>query len=214
MDYNKISLTQEEINEQFKKATKKIVYDKFYSHILEGINSDSIEIDDRLSQVFDAIAIKREQCKSKFVLITVNPKEDDLPLLKKSVEKFVKHKWIKAYMYCFEQRGGSPPEEINSCMVKSYPDKPNGFHAHIVIAKEDYEPCKVKRETISSFKKIPMSSKAINFKWATKPGNFVSYVMKTKPSDEQKPKTKLDEIWREKENLQPYYSSNESQFNL
>lgn len=182
-----------ELLEAWKEQKLKAMKQLMYRTALDSLVNDTAEMNDVTRAFFDKFLNKKVQAKSTHVLITVNPKDDDLPLLIKCVEKFLKHKWIKNYMYAFEQRG-----------VKDI----KGFHVHILIDRVDIEPARLIKETRSSFSKIPMNKESINFRWANEKGykNFIHYILKDDIKDpEQVKKSEVDKIFRNKNNLLPVY---------
>ncbi len=135
-----------------------------------------------------------------WAFITINPKPDiTLIYFKKQVFKYLKRNIVKSYLMVFEQRGDT---------LKNIGQ---GFHAHILIERNTS--CKTRADKFfqfssNTFKKVC----AINIK-ACFYAYYISlsqmkekreYLMGHKHTDKLE-KVKIDKIWREAEQLQPYY---------
>lgn len=209
----RFDITDDEDREINIKAQKKAMYDILVANYKQQLLDGTAEMTPRFEKFYDKYLDRKNKSKSTHVLITVNPRSDDIQLLKKCTEKFVKHKWIQAYAYCFEQRS-------EGILFKPEDEQPiaEGYHVHILVRKDDYEPCKVVRETKSSFKKIDMSEKAINFKYCKPEAymNFYNYLLKNSKvlKMEQRQKCIVDKIFRKDNNLENIYEKGDLKPNL
>lgn len=135
-------------------------------------------------------------------LITLNPRVDDMPTLKKAVEKFCSRVFMKHYKYCYEQRS-TTPEEFH------------GFHAHILVFRNGDNKLsfsKLKRYAQNTFKHLcdVENEGLLNFKpiQAKFIQNAVKYISGTKDDNDGKHKAEkqnVDILFREHYHLSSIY---------
>lgn len=130
--------------------------------------------------------------KPPYLLLTVNPREDNLLTLRKAVEKFLSKKTIKHYIYCYEVRK---------------PDK--GLHCHILLEYND-KPYNFKRGAKNTFKNVCDSNNPniLNFKFVEE-GNLLSKIdyIKGKKQDKKLAGVKASVEYRLANKLSPTYES-------
>lgn len=140
---------------------------------------------------------------SNLLWLTVNPSpESTFTEFKKIVEKCFLKKWIKSYMYVYEQRGMTE-EEVGK-----------GFHMHAIIRKpEDKSRAHCIRELSSSYKKVCDVSNyhLFNTKWIDKEEcqRKIEYITGDKVSTETNNKSlkqEMDVLFRQNRGLQKFYS--------
>ncbi len=163
---------------------------------LDRIAAGDVELHHSIKAKVSRILEKRD-CKTPYVLITVNPKADiDFSLLKLQVEKASKKKWIKAFRYAFEQRASCDPY--------------SGIHCHIIIDRGKKRPSGLKTEFQNTFKNVcdVFNPHCLNFKWF--PAEALLDKMKYLEGSKCKKKeatVAADKLWRKSLNLSPYYES-------
>lgn len=133
--------------------------------------------------------------KPPYILLTVNPKEEDLPSLMKAVEKFVRKKSIKHYVYCYEVRN---PE--------------GGLHCHILLEYDD-KPYNFKRGAKNTFKNVcnVNNPHILNFKFIEEEHilSKINY-LKGEKKDSKKAGVDATIIYRKEHNLSALYESTPS----
>lgn len=138
-----------------------------------------------------------------YLFITVNPdpSRTNFEKLKKATEKMVEKKWLKSYVYVYEQRG---------CTEDEAGIKP---HMHAIIKKPDNKSVvHCVRELASSFKKLCDVSDVhfFNVKYCdeAEKNRKLEYILGEKVSTEENRKDvkqSMDKIWRERINIEPFY---------
>lgn len=128
----------------------------------------------------------------KFFWITVNPvKDTPFQKLKSKIELMVKHKWIEAYTYVYENTEN------------------NHIHSHVLL-KADYEPARVHKECARSVATICNTANTSCFKFVILDLELAkqkySYMMGIKTSKKEK-SMEICKKWREDNNIKPYYQS-------
>lgn len=108
-----------------KKALERVVSQYYYNHFNKLIMEENVE---EILPLF--VRIKEEinsvQDNTNYIFLNVNPASNiELLNFLKIIEKSLKKKWIKSFLYVIEQRGETE-EEIGK-----------GFHTHIIIEKEE-----------------------------------------------------------------------------
>lgn len=152
--------------------------------------------------MFEKQEAKAKALKSTHVLITVNPKGDDLAELMKKLSAFTNIKWVLAtYLFCVEQRSdGTTPVG-------------KGIHAHILVQRPPtVAPSTIKREAQRLFAKLvdnPTDGHVINFKFGDEKyaKNCYKYITGCKVSEAKRAKCDVDRQWRLDNGLQPYYKN-------
>lgn len=113
-------------------------------------------------------------------------------------EKAMKKKWIKDFLYCYEQRSDEEPY--------------HGWHLHACIARpEGKNPSEIRKEFLSTFKDVigetkkgQMHAVHLDFRKNEAFTNFSQYILGNKQEDKL-PKSRADIAWRASIKLQPYY---------
>lgn len=148
---------------------------------------------------------ERKENLGNILWLTVNPSsETPLQYFCKLVDKCFMKKWITKYIYVYEQRG-TTEDEIGK-----------GFHLHAIIYKPDNKPrAHCIRELANSFKKVCDVSNyhLFNTKWIGEEEYIrkVEYITGEKKSSEENNKSlkqDMDILFRQQNNLQPYYYLN------
>lgn len=131
--------------------------------------------------------------KPPYMLLTINPKTDDLESLQKSVKKFIKKKTIKHYLYCYEVRKQNA-----------------GLHCHILLEYDD-KPYNFKRGTKNTFKNIcdVNNPHILNFKFIELDHiqSKIDYLKGDKKESKQEG-VKATILYRTEKDLLPIYESN------
>jgi hypothetical protein len=136
-----------------------------------------------------------------FCFITISPKESvSLANFKKTVEKAVARNMFTSYLYVYEQRG------------KNTDEKGKGFHAHILVKRNlNYKPSKVANNLKNTFKDMTNvnNPQLLNIQHI---GNDfakdkVEYITSLKTDEGKDVKQEIDVIWRQAEDLLPFYGN-------
>jgi len=111
---------------QFKRrAMERVVSQYYYNHFNKLIMEENVE---EILPLFRQIKkdINDVQDNTNYIFLNVNPAPNhSLLSFQQLIEKSLKKKWIKSYMYVLEQRGENQ-EELGK-----------GFHTHMIIEKDD-----------------------------------------------------------------------------
>lgn len=196
------------LNNQCKlKAFKKALTDMYYQQTMNEIRNGKLDIKE-VKEVYENLKKEDDKRLGNVIFITVNPRPDvSMVESKKVVEKIVKKKWVVDYMYVVEQRG----------IVESEMGK--GHHYHLLIWREDgKKPSEIVREIRNTCKTIcsvdnPSILNIKNCKDEDIPKR-VGYMIgdKSVRDDPTKAdKQSIDVVWREKNNLEKYYSHNDKE---
>jgi len=138
---------------------------------------------------------------NQFCFITVSPKESvSLEEFKKSVEKAVSRNMFRDYLYVYEQRG------------KSTDEQGKGFHTHILVKRNlNYKPSKIGLNLKNTFKNMTnvnnpqlLNIQHIGHEFAK---DKVDYITSLKTDEGKDEKQKIDVIWRQAEDLLPFYGN-------
>lgn len=188
-----LNFTYEQHMAAYKAASSEFLKKKY----LEQLNKqyDDGDIHDVLSQSLKAKLDKKEECKSTWVFITINPKDDsNVDVFISTVHKAVSKKWISEARYVFEQRS-------------ELPGVFSGFHCHILIKRGTKPPSQVRNEFNGTFRSLVGSLRHIDFKWATDKTyvNFLKYIEGNK-EDGKLSKVNVDKEWRAIKGLRDTYS--------
>jgi len=138
---------------------------------------------------------------NQFCFITVSPKESvSLEEFKKAVEKSVSRNMFRDYLYVYEQRG------------KSTDEQGKGFHTHILVKRNlNYKPSKIAFNLKNTFKNMTnvnnpqlLNIQHIGHEFAK---DKVDYITSLKTDEGKDEKQKIDVIWRQAEDLSPFYGN-------
>lgn len=141
------------------------------------------------------VAERQQSEKSNVYWVTVNPKPDvPFEILEKEVTKYVNQKHVQGAEYVYEQRGASPDE------AGHLP------HVHMLVRTNTKNGDFIKRTT-DKFKNIIGNTKHVWIKNCPKAyiPDKRAYMKGHKTGDGKDVKCEIDYIWRQKNNLQPYY---------
>lgn len=186
------------------KLLRELYYDQIKSE-LDGVDyskeyDPSSSLDEKtfnlMKTKIENKQIKQTKLQSTHVFITVNPSEDNLPLLHSKVQKCLTKEWLQGFTYCYEQRSNDSEHNFY------------GYHLHLLIPRSGKSPSDIIREFTSTFKNICGTQKAINFQWCTNvhARRAYDYMLGTKCSQDKMQKVERDRLWRKQENLQDFYS--------
>lgn len=148
---------------------------------------------------------ERKEKSYDYLWLTVNPSPDcSFDTFMQIVGRMVQKKWLKSYVYVYEQRGVNQ-DELGK-----------GFHIHAIIKKpEDKSPAHCIRELSSTFKKCCDVSNyhLFNTKWIDQEeyNRKLGYILGQKestPENNKVMKQEMDKQWRLVRSLQPYYYLN------
>lgn len=140
-----------------------------------------------------------------YLWLTVNPTpETTFVDFQKYVQKAIAKKWLKSFVYVYEQRGTSQE------------DMGRGFHLHAIIKKpEDKAPAHCVRELNNTFKKCCDTSNyhCFNTKWIGEEEykRKLEYILGQKEStseNNKQLKQEMDKVWRQMRCIEPYYILN------
>lgn len=179
------------LEEQMKSLTKWITKDKLENQEYNNTNFQIVQDLYNEKQ-------RRKENKKPFYFITINPEPDtDFNEFKSAVEDISTFCWIDKCYWVFEQRGTSI-EDIH------------GIHSHILIENHNCEFGKMKSQITNKFKKFvgKVCEGTINIQKKKREwlNDKLEYIM-GKKYDEGKPeKQEIDIIWRQKNELQNYYT--------
>lgn len=143
----------------------------------------------------------------KYYFITICPYPDvKVADVKRATEKIFTKSWFKKYILVIEQR----QHQI---------DKPfDGIHIHIILRREPSPLNRAKsdviRELYSTTKNICGSKQSIDVKYINTQHELdtrLQYVLAKKSSKEKQLRQIVDTIFREKNNISPYYIEGEWQ---
>lgn len=138
---------------------------------------------------------------SNLVWITISPMPSILwDEFHKKIERLRNKVWMHKYILVYEQRGETE-EEIH------------GYHTHILIWREGKSFCEIQREIKNTVKHLidPKVYSAFECKLVKDDDDNVArlknYILGVKKDTYKHPKQIIDKIFREKMNIQPYYSA-------
>ena len=185
-----------------KEALLKVIqnkYTKYYSDIIDYSSPEE------LAKILPDLAeLKKKQedlgdIKSgPIMFITISPEKSVGPFeLIKYLEKFVKLKFVKKYLYVLEQRyNGEPNEE--------YKKEGDGMHAHLLLDKETYKFSHVKRDCQRVFKNMVCN---IDYQYRLERdiGKTQKYMTGEKKDPSKQIKQNYDKVWRQAMGLKNFY---------
>lgn len=134
---------------------------------------------------------------AQYCFITFAPQGCSVWDVMKRIDKVIKFKWIKKYLYVCEQRFDGIPND-------KYKKLGEGHHIHLLIDKGDYKPSHLKREIMGKFKDIVCN---IDYSYRKPIDLFKTqkYMIGDKKDEMKQLKQVQDKIWREQEGLKEYY---------
>lgn len=151
--------------------------------------------------LYEELLKKKDEEHSDMIFITINPR-DDVPFedFKSCMEKISRRKWLKRYLYVFEQRGDTP-DKI-------------GFrpHGHLIVYRDGKKPSQVIREIQNSVKHITNieCDRIFNIRFVDETDesvkNVFNYVLGKKANPDKHAKQEIDALWREQTGIKKYYS--------
>lgn len=168
-------------------------YKQYYHSLIE--EGDADDILPLLKEIRD---YEDAKVKTNYIFITVNPYPNiGLQDFINVCHKVSTKKWINQYVYVIEQRGENL-EEIGK-----------GFHFHMLLDKGDYRMSHLRREFISSFKKMCDTSNFHCFNISYCKVNDLkkrqNYIVGQKKDSHKHLKQEYDKVFRARYNLKPYY---------
>jgi len=229
-EYCKITLNPSSLFARWKKA-EDIYLDRLMLKLVKntyengGLDHNKMfgPIKEQLQRVKE---IKSRRHNNLFIYLTISPPEPygilELHKFMNKLDKFVKKKTFKDYMYVMEQRDKAV-----------YPDPHdgnygNGFHAHILLVRNlNYPPNKVYKRSLDTWKgmfpsKLLKNPKLLRnvFHWNWMPEEFlgdkIKYMTEEKDDDdddveaEKYAKQVADTIWREEYNIPKIFGDPEN----
>lgn len=182
------------IEEMMKNLNKKLIKMKLDNN--ELMNSQP-----HLQKLHNEVKERQEKLKP-FYFITISPKPNtEFDDFKTSIEECINWIFMEEGIYAYEQRGGNDKE----CG--------NGFHVHIILIKYNVKPKTLYKRLLSKFQKFcePKNGSYENvINVRQKRSEFLQdkldYIRGLKHDDDKPEKVYQDKIWRQKLNLQDYYT--------
>jgi len=175
------------------------VYEKYKMRVIEA-ELQAGKGTPELLKLFDKLQKVREGRGTKYLWVTVNPKEQDdiVGSLNFSIVKLQSKKWVKSIRWTFEQRG-----EIEEEMGK-------GIHLHMLVERcDETKRLDSARRTIHDiFDKWCGSTLHVKINrcydnWVE---DKIQYLQGNKWDDEKDDKISMDKLWRESIGIQSFYS--------
>lgn len=145
-------------------------------------------------------AIGQKESGESIYFVTVNPKDDvSLEDLVKHTEKYTAQKHVTSADWVYEQRG-SAEEQAGT-----------GKHVHMLVTTKTCKSDFIKR-TQGKFKALVGNERHVHIshvkpEWVA---DKRKYMQGEKTGDGKDVKVQIDKVWREKNNLLPYYTINAS----
>ncbi len=139
---------------------------------------------------------------NRYFFITINPPPTiELSVLMKKVEKYCDRVICVQSQWVFEQRA------VSADLAGT------GLHCHMLVERNlNYKPCKFKDYTRNAFKCLfthnnHLSNSLLNIRPCSKDflKDKMEYLMGEKTGEGKKEKQDIDIIWREKNNIKPFY---------
>ena len=153
------------------------------------------------AQIIHNEKLKRKEDNKPFWFITISPKpEADFNEFKSAIEDVSTFCWVEKCYWTFEQRGATL-EKMGT-----------GFHAHIILEKYNIAPSKLKSIMKNKFSKFIVVDKfidnKINILEKKKPflQDKLDYIMGKKIDSDKPEKCEIDKKWREKLQMELFYS--------
>lgn len=145
--------------------------------------------DIKLAGVTNYLETRYKQNREKIYLVTINPIEGtDIVRFIKKIEKCLKKKWIKHWMWCMEWR-----------------DMDKGMHAHIRIeANKPKKPSEVRRECYNTFKDLVGNVQCVDVRFGRREDAYVEYIQGIKEG-KKKPNYEHDTKLRKHFKISEFY---------
>lgn len=181
-----------------KEEVIKTLYKKYYSEIIKSELKEGICFDKPLQDVYNkAMEIRKQNVKDEYYFITLCPYEQiDINSVIKVVDKIIKKKWMKDYIYVYEQR-------------QSETNKPYyGIHVHFIVKRDVIAKSDVIREVYNTSKNICGSPQSIDVKLLKNRNDLdvrINYLLGAKSTEEKQDRQKIDKIFRQEYKLNSYY---------
>jgi len=155
----------------------------------------------RIEQMRETTEKYKQELTKEWYFLTINPAPDKkLPDFIKAINKALSKKWITYYIYVIEQRGESEAE------------LGKGFHTHIIFNK-GIKNCKVIKEMANSFRHMCDTSNFHLFNLKNigdeEKRRKIEYITGMKADEEKHLKQQMDIIFRQREKLKSYYTTEE-----
>lgn len=187
----------------FQRAKDDFLYKKIQSNMTIAFELKKLSpIHDKL--LLERQALREEQAKrlgTLWLFLTVSPNNQvEFTDFQKKITQFSQRKMFKEFFYVFEQRG-QDKKEIGK-----------GFHCHLLLKRDiSYKQCKVIKNSKNSFKNMTKVNdfNIFNYHWCPEEyyKDKIEYMTGTKTGDEKESKQLIDVLFREKYNLNNYYTN-------
>lgn len=185
-----------------RRAMERVVSQYYCNHFNKLIMEEQVE---DVLPLFRQIKrdINDNQDNSNYIFLNVNPAPNhSLLYFQQVIEKSLKKKFIKSFLYVLEQRGENEKE------------LGKGFHAHMIIEKEETKQyTQAIKEFGRSFSKVCDTSNYHLFNGSKIKEIDISkrrnYILGQKADENKHLKQQMDVIWRQKEFLKSYYGNYE-----
>jgi hypothetical protein len=193
---------QTDLNDEIKKEVIKSLNKKYISEIIKHELSAGTFWFKPLQENHDkAMEIRKQNAKNEYYFITICPYEDvEITDLIKVMDKIIKKKWFKQYIYVYEQR-------------QTEKDKPfYGIHSHIIVKRDTIAKSDVIREVYNTAKNICGSKQSIDvnlLKTRDELDVRINYLLGDKSTEEKQQRQQIDKILRDNNKLKSYYISGE-----
>jgi hypothetical protein len=204
MDSDCISVSElTAADERHKKDVYKQLFRKYYTDICKAKLKEGLFGNSDLQKVYDeAQALRTEECKDQYYFITICPYEDlEFSKFLKVMDKVLKKKWFQRYIYVYEQRQHEDGKQYF------------GMHTHIIVQRSGTtNKSEAIREIFSTCKSIVGSKQSIDVKLLKTQHDLdvrLNYILGKKADPLKQKKQEIDKLFRQDNNLQPFYSLGE-----
>jgi len=199
-----LELTPQKHEEFQKKAMERFMIKQYELAIQTKFESGDIATTDATMLALSRYNDNKKESTSTHFMVTINIDDKHTwQELHLKVQKCLKKKWVTWWIYALEQRATEAPAK--------------GFHAHIFMARGEYEVARCRKEITNTFRGLVGNDKHVKFSlWTnTEQGikNGTNYCMGLKKT-EKMAKVAYDKVWRAENNLEDYYVSCSSKPNL
>lgn len=174
-------------------------YHKYYSNIIDLASPD--ELMTVLPELAELKRKEEETVDAKsgpIMFITVSPEKSvGVYELIKYLQRLLKMKFVKKYLYVLEQRYNG---EIN----EMYKKEGDGLHSHLLIEKGDYKTSHVKRDVGRVFKDMVCN---LDYKFIKEADlqKVQNYMVGEKADESKQLKQHYDKVWRKAMGLKNFY---------